>query len=54
MFKVAEELVDSFLNGQFVSKTKATFYYAPKKVVVKPKYLENKPLLMAFEDHHFH
>lgn len=53
MYAVAEEIVYSFLHGNFKSITPATFYYAPSKVS-KPKYLQNKTLLVAFENHHFY
>lgn len=53
MYHVAEQLISSFVKGEFNPVTTAKFYYAPKKVQ-KPSYLVGKPLLMAFEDHHFH
>lgn len=53
MYKVAEEIVQTFLNGKFKSIISAKYYYAPLKVP-KPKYLEDKPLILAFEDHDFH
>lgn len=54
MYKTAEQLIYKFLNGKFNPLTNATFYYNPEVVGYKPKYLEDKPLLLSFENHDFY
>lgn len=53
MLYLAEQLVWNFMTGDFRPSISAKFYYAPKKVN-KPKYLEDKKLLLVFEGHNYY
>jgi hypothetical protein len=53
MFAWANQIVWRFMMGNFKPSIPAKFYYAPAKVE-KPKYLTDKPLLLAYEGHNFH
>ena len=53
MMQYAQYLVARFQAGRYKPIVKAKFYYAADKIA-KPKYLENKQLVLAFEGHHFY
>lgn len=53
MLAWAHQIVWRFRMGNFKPSIPAKFYYAPAKVE-KPKYLEDKKLVLAFEGHHFY
>ena len=53
MLAWAHQIVWRFMAGSWKQTVKAKFYYAPAKVE-KPKYLEDKKLVLAYEGHHFY
>ena len=53
MLAWAHQIVWRFMVGSWKPIIKAKFYYAADKIA-KPKYLENKQLVLAFEGHHFY
>lgn len=53
MMQYAQFLVARFIAGNYKPIIKAKFYYAADKID-KPKYLEDKQLVLAFEGHHFY